>query len=91
MYRLILVVLLLTVLYYLLRHMFRGFKTPLRDGQQTNSTVQGPNDEQDQMIEDPVCHIFVPKRIALVERIGGREYCFCSKECAGRFRSEHPV
>jgi YHS domain-containing protein len=90
MYRLILVVLLLTVLYFLLRQMFRGFKTTIRDGRK-NSATQAQHEEQDQMLEDPVCHIFVPKRIAVIEMIGGREYCFCSQECAVRFRVEHPV
>ncbi|HBH80786.1 MAG TPA: hypothetical protein DDY39_13245 [Nitrospira sp.] len=90
MYRLILVSLLLTILYYLLRHMFHGFKTPLQNSQGDSST-QSPGDELDQMIQDPVCHIFVPRRIALIELIGGREYCFCSKECAGKFRDEHPI
>jgi YHS domain-containing protein len=90
MYRLILVSLLLTVLYYLLRQMFRGFKAPLQNDQK-NSPAHRPDDEQDQMIQDPVCHIFVPRRIALIELIGGREYCFCSQECAGRFRNEHPI
>jgi YHS domain-containing protein len=90
MYRLILVTLLLTVLYFLLRQMFRGFKNPIKNGKGA-SAVQGQEEDQDQMIEDPVCHIFVPKRIALIEMIGGREYCFCSKECAVRFRSEHPI
>ena len=90
MYRLILVSLLLTILYYLLRRMFRGFKTPLQNGH-GNSSTQSQDDVQDQMIQDPVCQIFVPRRIALIEQIGGREYCFCSKECAGKFRNEHPV
>jgi YHS domain-containing protein len=90
MYRLILVSLLLVVLYFLLRQMFRGFKTAMKDGGE-NSALRGQDKEQDQMIEDPVCHIFVPKRISVVERIGGQEYCFCSRECAVRFRSEHPV
>ena len=90
MYRLILVVLLLTVLYLLLRQMFRGFKTPIQAGRE-KSAAQSQYEEQDQMIEDPVCHIFVPKRIALVEIIGGREYCFCSRECSVKFRSEHPI
>ena len=90
MYRLILVVLLLTVLYLLLRQIFRGFKTPIRNGLE-KSTAQAQQEEQDQMIEDPVCHIFVPKRIAVIETIGGREYCFCSQECSVKFRSEHPV
>ncbi|MDI3465131.1 MAG: hypothetical protein OJF50_003952 [Nitrospira sp.] len=90
MYRLILVVLLLTVLYFLLRQMFRGFKTPIQAGRK-KSAAQAQDEEQDQMIEDPVCHIFVPKRIAVVETIEGREYCFCSQECSVKFRSEHPI
>lgn len=90
MYRLILVVLLLTVLYFLLRQMFRGFKTPIQAGRE-KSAAQAQDKEQDQMIEDPVCHIFVPKQIAVVETIGGREYCFCSQECSMKFRSEHPI
>ncbi len=90
MYRLILVVLLLTVLYILLRQMFRGFKTSIRDGRE-KSSAQAQHEDQDQMIEDPVCHTFVPRRIALIETIGGREYCFCSQECVVRFRREHPI
>lgn len=90
MYRLILISLLFTVLYFLLRQMFRGFKTPLRDGRE-KTAARAQDEEQDQMIEDPVCHIFVPKRIAVIETIGGREYCFCSQECSVKFRSERPV
>lgn len=90
MYRLILVILLLTVLYFLLRQIFRGFKAPIREGRE-QSAARAQAEEQDQMIEDPVCHIFVPKQIAVFETIGGREYCFCSQECAVRFRLEHPV
>lgn len=90
MYRLILVGILLTVLYLLFRQMFRGFTTPIRNGQKKSATrVQ--DEEQDQMIEDPVCHTFVPKRIAVIETIGGREYCFCSQECVVQFRNEHPI
>lgn len=70
--------------------MFRGFKTPLRDGRE-KTAARAQDEEQDQMIEDPVCHIFVPKRIAVIETIGGREYCFCSQECSVKFRSERPV
>ncbi|UVT15572.1 MAG: hypothetical protein H8K04_17490 [Nitrospira sp.] len=90
MYRLLLAVLLLIVLYLLLRRMFRGFKSSDEEGRE-GSTVQTQDQEQDQMIEDPVCHIFVPKRIAVIETIGGREFCFCSQECAVTFRSQRIV
>ncbi len=82
MYRLILVLLLLTVLYFLLRQMFRGFKK-----QVVGSTTESSGPDLDQMIEDPVCHTFVPRQIAVIEHVGGRDYSFCSKECAATFRS----
>ncbi|MGE0468008.1 MAG: hypothetical protein AB7L09_24860 [Nitrospira sp.] len=91
MYRLFLIILLLVVLYFLLRQMCRGFRSPNRDirGKSTDGTDR--QEELDEMIEDPVCHTFVPKRIAVIEEMGGREYCFCSKECAVVFRSQRPV
>lgn len=80
MYRLILILALLVVLYFLLRQAVRGFK-------KQNLDDRGIPVDQDQMIEDPVCHTFVPRRIAVVEKIRGQTYCFCSKECAMTFQS----
>lgn len=92
MYRLFLIILLLIVLYFLLRQMFRGFiNSATRDGRGVSASGAERDEDQDQMIEDPVCHTFVPKRIAVIEEMGGRTYCFCSKECAVTFRSQHPV
>lgn len=91
MYRLFLIIFLLIVLYFLLRQMFRGFNSPTRDGRSISAGGAERDEEQDQMIEDPVCHTFVPKRIAVIEEMGGRTYCFCSKKCAVTFRSQHPM
>ncbi|MGQ0667703.1 MAG: hypothetical protein ACT4O4_11790 [Nitrospiraceae bacterium] len=44
--------------------------------------------DQDQMVQDPVCQTFVPRRIAVIEKIGGQTYCFCSRQCAARFQSQ---
>jgi YHS domain-containing protein len=80
MYRLLLITALLVVLYFLLRQVVRGFKDKsLRD--------RGTPVDQDQMIEDPVCHTFVPRRHAVVETISGQTYCFCSKQCAAAFQN----
>ena len=81
MYRILLIIGLLVILYFLLRRAFRGFKNQ-------NLDSRGGSRDQDQMIEDPVCHTFVPKRIAFVEKIGGQTYCFCSKECAVAFQHQ---
>ncbi len=91
MYRLFLVIFLLIVLYFLFRQIFRGFRNPNRDVRGNSPSSVDRHEELDQMIEDPACHTFVPKQIAVIEVIGGQEYCFCSKECALAFRSQHPV
>jgi len=81
MYRLILILGILVVLYFLLRQAFRGFKNQNLDN-------RGVSVDQDQMVEDPVCHTFVPRRIAVVEKIGGQTYCFCSRQCAITFQNQ---
>jgi YHS domain-containing protein len=91
MYRVFLIIFLLVVLYFLLRQMFRGVTGPTRDDRSISADSAERDKVQDQMVEDPVCHTFVPRRIAVIEEMGGQTYCFCSKECALTFRSRHPV
>jgi YHS domain-containing protein len=80
MYRLLLISALLVVLYFLLRQAVRGFKNK-------DLANRGTPVDQDQMIEDPVCHTFVPRRNAVIETVSGQTYCFCSKQCAEEFQS----
>jgi len=81
MYRILLIIGLLVILYFLLRRAFRGFKN-------RNLDNRGMSEDLDQMVEDPVCHTFVPRRIAVVEKVGGQTYCFCSRECAITFQNQ---
>lgn len=80
MYRLLLIVGLLVILYFLLRRAIREFKQRHLDG--------GGIGDPDQMVQDPVCHTFVPRKIAFVETIGGQAYCFCSRDCAAAFQKQ---
>ncbi|HJT21033.1 MAG TPA: hypothetical protein VJ746_11215 [Nitrospira sp.] len=80
MYRIIVVLVLLTVLYFLLRSAIRKFKEH-----------EGPNllpGDKDQMVQDPVCRVFVPRGNAVTEVIGGQTYCFCGRTCAERFQKQ---
>ncbi len=78
MYRIIFILILLTVLYFLLRSAIREFK-----GRGASGRL--PVDK-DQMVQDPVCHVFVPRGTAVTEVIGGQTYCFCSRGCAATFQ-----
>ena len=80
MYRIILVLGLLVVLYFLLRSAFRQFK-----GQgEPDLLPPGKN----QMVQDPVCKVFVPRGAAITEDIGGQTYYFCSQSCAQKFQEQ---
>jgi YHS domain-containing protein len=80
MYRIILILGLLVVLYFLFRRAFRGFK-----GQgKPDRLPPGKN----HMVQDPVCKVFVPRGTAITEDIGGQTYYFCSQSCAHKFQEQ---
>ena len=41
----------------------------------------------DEMVQDPYCKTYVPKREAVKKIIEGESYSFCSDECANKFLS----
>jgi YHS domain-containing protein len=41
----------------------------------------------DEMIQDPQCGIYVPRRDAQQKVIRGEEFFFCSSECAQKFEN----
>ena len=43
----------------------------------------------DEMIQDPICKTYIPRRDAQKRVIDGSEYFFCSKECASQFELEN--
>ncbi len=47
---------------------------------------RAPAEIQDEMVQDPVCKTYVPKRVALeVNRADGEKEYFCSTECRDTF------
>lgn len=67
-------------LIYLLYRLVKGVIGPLRsiDRRRTNGVI-------DEMVQDPSCKTYIPRRDAQKRTIAGREYFFCSKECADKF------
>ncbi|MEW6543865.1 MAG: YHS domain-containing protein [Nitrospirota bacterium] len=79
MYRLLLVLGLLIIFYFLLRSAVREFL-----GRRKDQALTG----RDQMVQDPVCRMYVPKGAAVEASIGGQTYYFCSHDCAQTFRQQ---
>jgi YHS domain-containing protein len=77
MYRIILILCLLVALYFLLKSAVKGFKE--------NRLARGTPTDKGQMVQDPVCGVFVPRDIAIEETIEGTTHYFCSRDCAAAF------
>jgi YHS domain-containing protein len=41
-----------------------------------------------EMVQDPLCHTYVPKETALRTTIGGKVYYFCSQDCLDEYIKE---
>ncbi len=80
MYRILVIIGLLVLLYFLVRRAVREFRRGLQ--------AEGRPAIQDEMVQDPVCRLYVPRDSARVEKIGGQIYFFCSKECAQTFQKQ---
>ncbi len=42
----------------------------------------------DEMVQDPFCKTYIPRRESVKRVIEGQGYFFCSKNCADKFESE---
>ena len=45
-----------------------------------------PRALRDELVKDPVCETYVPRRSALTRTAGGATYYFCGPACAEKFR-----
>jgi YHS domain-containing protein len=81
MYKIIIILILLTILFYMVRRAFR-------DWGQSHRPTAAPG--KDVMIQDPVCKTYVAVGTAVTEDAGGKTYYFCSQDCARHFKRVTP-
>lgn len=71
--------------YILYRLMFGRGQAPRNPvSSQTKTTRQA----DDVLVEDPVCHLYIPQREAVSLIVSGTTHYFCSPECRKKFQSE---
>lgn len=73
----------LAILVYVAYRLIRGLN---RSKQEIHTTPDGG--VIDEMVQDPVCETYVPRRDAVKKMIDGRDVFFCSHECASRYEKE---
>jgi YHS domain-containing protein len=50
----------------------------------SNPKLEDPPDTAD-MVQDPNCGVYIPKKQAVIEFVHGKESFFCSKKCADEY------
>ena len=74
------------VLIFLIFFIYRAVRRYMPLGQKTE---QGPGEGSvDEMVQDPSCMTYIPRRGAQRKVVGGKEFFFCSKECAEKFEND---
>jgi YHS domain-containing protein len=41
--------------------------------------------EPEELVQDPYCKTYIPKKSALRKKVSGQNYFFCKKECLEKF------
>ena len=71
------------ILAYLLYRIVKGIFSP--KAKVHRGSPQGIVDE---MVQDPFCKTYIPRRDAVRRVIQGQEYWFCSDDCAAKYELE---
>ena len=74
------------ILIYLL---YKVIKTvgKLKPAENENYQFKASSVGGEDLVEDPVCHTYVPLSQAFKKEISGNEYYFCSKQCSEKYAS----
>ena len=76
--------LIIGVLLYILYRLLTAPDKKKMSGRQKGSQSAGGN-VQDVLVEDPVCHTYIPKRQAIQLHHDKKMYYFCSDKCCQTF------
>ena len=73
----------LAVLAYILFRLVKGVFSP-----RTKIDRRKAGGVIDEMVQDPFCGTYIPRRESIRRVMEGEEYLFCSEECADKFALE---
>ena len=77
------------LLVYLLYRLIRGIFIAAPKQQGRRDPESGPA-IVDEMVIDPVCRVYIPRREALTARVAGETVYFCSRECMNKYLEDKP-
>ena len=71
--------------WWFLKRQFRGLGNGNRNAPAGSRQNSNPTPITDELVKDPVCGVYCPKREAVQMYYRGKTYHFCSRECKKRF------
>jgi YHS domain-containing protein len=74
------------VLYLLFKLLKKGL--PRGEGKTAHNPLQKPSAGED-LVEDPVCHTYIPLSTALKVNVDGKTVYFCSQKCLETYVQEN--
>jgi len=80
MTRLILFVFLLLLLFVILQYIVKGMP-----GRRKKFSMES---EPEELVQDPYCQTYIPKKSALKKKIAGRLFYFCNQECMENYANK---
>ena len=85
----LIILLILFLLYKLIKNLL-GPQRPDADQYESKGPQEDFSPDQGrerEMVRDPVCQVYLPKEEAIYRHSHGKDYYFCSQQCAERFLS----
>ena len=80
----------LIVLLYLLYRLIKTVISGPRLDRTRDVGKQGRKERvEDEMVKDPQCGVYVPKREAVTAKVEGEKFYFCSEDCKEAFLETH--
>jgi len=73
-------------LIYILYKLWKGARSERK--KQRPIYKEGKEGDIGEMVQDPVCKIYIPMDQSYQRQINGKKYFFCSKECADIFEKK---
>jgi YHS domain-containing protein len=81
--RILIILALIYIIYLLTRSAYPHLKKGYQEGMgKSDSTVL------DEMVKDPNCQIYLPKKQAIAEKMNNEWYYFCSEECRRKWKEK---
>ena len=82
--RLFLFLVLIFLIYYFLKAASSALTGQPKISRGKNKKHNG-HDAWDELVQDPSCGVYIPRREAIRHRVGKKEVFFCSEECKNKF------